>query len=296
MRYKSTTVASNHVNVAMRWSDIAAGRKSTHPDAAPIKRILATTELLEQVLMHLPMRDLLRAKQLCHTVHNLITTSPEIQIKLYLRAADPNKSGSWVVDTNTKALLSDKKAKEYIAKAEKAGVKVKVVHPVIANPLVTTDRDENYSSVYYFLNDISAGFYVWPCMIIPRYLTYTSYMDMFLTQPPAKSIRMHMNGYTRYEDDWDRAGLPKSYWGPVGSFCISNPNDLTVRDVMEGAKYQGKEIDRVVFMDVAVFDSKVHDFLDRHESVGPGDKLVEVAAQPFVEARPWSVADEGVGL
>jgi hypothetical protein len=48
------TVASPNADTPRRWSDIVAGRESTHPCTTPFGRIVLTTELLEQVLLQLP--------------------------------------------------------------------------------------------------------------------------------------------------------------------------------------------------------------------------------------------------
>ena len=63
----------------VRWSDIAADRKSTHPDVAPIKRILDTAELCENVLKHLPPRDLVRLQRLCRATQAVIESSPALK-------------------------------------------------------------------------------------------------------------------------------------------------------------------------------------------------------------------------
>lgn len=48
-------------------------------------QVLHTPELLELILLHLPMRDLLLAQRTCQKFRNLIRTSPTLQQILYLK-------------------------------------------------------------------------------------------------------------------------------------------------------------------------------------------------------------------
>jgi hypothetical protein len=147
---KRQTLASNaaaNINVPMRWSDVVAGRKSTHPDTAPFARILNTTELLEQDLIQLPPIDLLLAQRLCRTIRKAIQTSPMLQTKLGLRAANYKVPESWVIDSKSEALLSGTQAQEYMAKAHGAGESIQTVQPVTINPLIVYRMDDNNATL-----------------------------------------------------------------------------------------------------------------------------------------------------
>ncbi|KAF2803253.1 uncharacterized protein BDZ99DRAFT_576170 [Mytilinidion resinicola] len=56
--------------------------------------VLTTSELLENVLYHLPPASLLRAQSTCRLFHTLISTSPLLQSCLFFRAPPPSSSKS----------------------------------------------------------------------------------------------------------------------------------------------------------------------------------------------------------
>jgi hypothetical protein len=51
------------VNQPVRWSDVAANRRTTHPLAAPIQKVLHIVEIVESILQYLTEKDLLFTAQ-----------------------------------------------------------------------------------------------------------------------------------------------------------------------------------------------------------------------------------------
>lgn len=49
------------------------------------KAVFDTSELLERIIVHLPMKDIFIIQRVSHQFRNVITTSPDIQTKLFLR-------------------------------------------------------------------------------------------------------------------------------------------------------------------------------------------------------------------
>lgn len=82
---ESSQPAQAASSIAVRWSDVAADRKSTHPDAAPIKSLLGVEELREPVLTYLALQELFRARGVCGTFRNVVDTSPTLQQTLFLK-------------------------------------------------------------------------------------------------------------------------------------------------------------------------------------------------------------------
>lgn len=60
--------------------------------ATPREQVLGTTELLENVLVFLPMRTLLHAQRVCHTWQDVITQSLTLQQALFFRARESKKN------------------------------------------------------------------------------------------------------------------------------------------------------------------------------------------------------------
>lgn len=66
-------------------------------------RIWEISELLEQILIHLRMRDLLLDQRVCHLWHEIISSSPTLQTTLFLRP-DIRNSASAISDGRTKTM------------------------------------------------------------------------------------------------------------------------------------------------------------------------------------------------
>jgi hypothetical protein len=64
------------------------------PPLAALNQVLETPEILESILLHLPLRDLLvTAQRINHAWNNLIVSSPAIQEALFFQARSQS-SGS----------------------------------------------------------------------------------------------------------------------------------------------------------------------------------------------------------
>ncbi|KAK3096425.1 hypothetical protein LTR53_019208, partial [Teratosphaeriaceae sp. CCFEE 6253] len=63
----------------------------------PRQAVLETTELLEHILIHLPVATLFTVQQVCRQSQNLIATSPQLRMRLFLRAPDPTAMQLWVM-------------------------------------------------------------------------------------------------------------------------------------------------------------------------------------------------------
>lgn len=70
-------------NLPKRWSNLVAGRQSTHPDVGTVKaaaaiRALEIPELCENILEFLPTKDVLRAYRICRKINDIITGSSKL--------------------------------------------------------------------------------------------------------------------------------------------------------------------------------------------------------------------------
>lgn len=125
--------------------------------AGTIYRIINTTELLENVLSHLPLCDLLHSQGVCRRFRNLIKTSPSVQTKLYLHAAKYTKPETWVIDSGNKKLLATTYAADFIANAAAFGSAVKYIEPYIINPLIVLRGYEQPSALHLFFEHSTTG-------------------------------------------------------------------------------------------------------------------------------------------
>lgn len=99
-----------------RWSDIAANRKSTHPDAASVLPVINTIELCEHVLSYLSIKDLGLTRGVCRQVKAVVDSSLLLRQNLFLKPRLNNPS--WAFTDST--LLTGTKSDQHmeLAKAE----------------------------------------------------------------------------------------------------------------------------------------------------------------------------------
>lgn len=230
------TVYAAEVTGPIRWSDVAASRKSTHPDAAPIKRILDTTELCENIFECLPSRDLIRMQLLCRTTRAVITASPILQMKLFLKEmTEPLRR---VVDLPCKLISVDEASKC-------TGPFGRVTPCIVCNPLLFSVNDVGEHSRLVSSLDRSVRY---PTSWFGHVMIHNSVLNrmhavldnascraMFLTQPPVMKAVITIEEPIRREYlPWeDTRGLPKWDYGPVTYPLTSNKDGLTFGDVLD---------------------------------------------------------------
>lgn len=91
-----------------------------------------------------------------------------------------------------------------------------------------------------------------------------SCLEMYPTQPPAKSVQLNKYGrvhYSEYEM-WDRRGLPRWQWDLKPTPRITIPDWVKLKHVLERTDWERDEIEGIVFLDVEVFELKVMEVMD----------------------------------
>jgi hypothetical protein len=63
---------------------------------APMQQVFATAELLENVLIHLPIQNILTSQRVCRQFKDVVQTSPAIRYKLFLRV-DGKGAETWKI-------------------------------------------------------------------------------------------------------------------------------------------------------------------------------------------------------
>ena len=96
---------SNKIDRLMELGDeTIAGAASAIAEQRPISaklRVLSSPELLEQILLYVPMSDLLQSQRVSRTWHAIIAESPSLQQALFFRALRSYSlpSDSWILST-----------------------------------------------------------------------------------------------------------------------------------------------------------------------------------------------------
>lgn len=233
----TTPALSSSPIVPKLWSDVAAHRKSTHPDVAPIQRIMNTFELLENILKYLSAADNLRVRGTCFAFNNIIKESPILQKALFLKPVA--SGGPWTRDPNDneRVLLAGVAA---VASLENSGARG--MSPYAYNPLLLhKDEDDDELGIAYRASnhgrfpdrvnvnkELSAQF--------EELAKYAGCRKMFLSQPPVASITFEIKGKCRYPSWEDRRGLPKWHWGTLSSHTITNESGVTFGELVKAVQ------------------------------------------------------------
>ncbi|KAK3700978.1 hypothetical protein LTR37_015684 [Vermiconidia calcicola] len=218
----------------MRWSDVAVGRRSTHPDAAPVKRTLDTPELLENVLKYLPPKDLVLMQRLCRAVHATTQSSRALQAALLRKPIRDSDQQPWVY-LSTDTMLTGIPAANHITNLKSSGPAPRVVQPHVYNPLLV--EPWKLPSLKTFALDSAVGtLRLNTNNKIDSLTAKASFRDMFLTQPPVTEVVIVIHGKCYYPSWEDRRGLPKWFSETVATPKIANVEGVTFGELVDAIR------------------------------------------------------------
>ncbi|KAK4548757.1 hypothetical protein LTR36_008530 [Oleoguttula mirabilis] len=236
----SPSSAADTEDEPVRWSDVAASRKSTHPDVAPFKRVLDIFELCEHVLEYVPPKELLGMKRVCRSMNGVITKSPTLQTKLFFRAVPA--STPWVVDASH-SLLAGAKAVDTIRERDITGIAVQSARAYAYNPFTLSMREHDREAglIYRFLSYIRSGTVCYDYIYLEHHMKsklhtiseVASCRSMFVSQPSATKVVVEFYGRCEFPPWEDRRGLPKWYRGCVSRPTITNDSGVIVGEVLD---------------------------------------------------------------
>lgn len=259
----------------VRWSDIAASRKSTHPTVAPIKRILETTELCENVLQYIPPRDLVLLRRVCRAINAVINTSPVLQTKLFLKGVSSSENIPWVLDRDL-GLLAGAQASECIKRSKTApGPAPRTVQVFVYNPLVLSKSYSNedrgllsrlecydqFEATHQDNLSLRADIKSQLSALSGK----ASCLAMLLSQPPLTKITVEARGMCEYEPWVDRRGLPRWYNGCIGRKTIANDRGVTVSQLVDTIRFESRRgaQDYILYTDDFGVRSDQKEFVER---------------------------------
>lgn len=118
--------------------DASQRRFTRHmPTESARKAVFDTSELLERIIVHLPMKDIFIIQRVSHQFQNIIATSPEIQTKLFLRLKNQPRE-AWKIDDRSEHGI------RRLGESEKR--EGEIVSPVALNPLLVECGVPSYMS------------------------------------------------------------------------------------------------------------------------------------------------------
>ncbi|KAK3690774.1 hypothetical protein LTR37_018996 [Vermiconidia calcicola] len=193
-------------------TDEAKRHKLAHPDRTPAIRVtramdpgvaeavLMITELLENILLFLPMKDALLAQRVSRKWNAVISESSALQKKLFFLAEETTSRWCFQFvddDRNCRVTKVDPNAavdKRGWRDAANHRVTRCVTDVAMFNPLLLRDKRRQTICVVF-----SAGANLWvPPVEVPP---YASYYKMLLTQPPLREATAYheTHSHPRYE-------------------------------------------------------------------------------------------------
>jgi hypothetical protein len=183
----------------MRYSDMVAKRKSTL-NVTPIKKLVETFELFEQVLDYLPMKEVLLATRVCRAFKTNIENSSLLQAKLFLA---PDLTIKKLATSSRRTLLSGVKAEQHIAAAHAEGkkspeTKFYTIHPAMRIYRLS-DRYRYMGMVQYALHQAGSRFLERTDQDLTLPIPMAAFAEqpcsslskMFVSQPPVKGVAIN---------------------------------------------------------------------------------------------------------
>jgi len=263
----------------VRWSDVVAGRKSTHPAVAPVQSVINITELCENVLIYLSVQDLCRAKRVCRQLNTVINQSSVLKSNLFLEPRVNNTT--WVIPSSELSscdegsILAGPKADRYVSEAKSSGMATRELDVLELHPALTVNRYHNslvmFGGMTYFLRHYLSDpeWYFNFCGVevnndridIANLSVTSSLNNMYLSQPPIKKVFICRN--SRYVDS-----NGKIWWGD--SVNIQNPVGITFGQLAAAAR-AFKHHDSIVFSGGVPFTREEKTTIERAGEV-VGDK------------------------
>ena len=101
------------------------------------KAVLLTNELLEEIILYLPMKTIFVVQRVCKQFKGVIATSPKIQTKMFLRLRNDVPDETWALESPKRSQLPW--LAQHDARFRKVDVKTKAelsYRPVVLNPLL----------------------------------------------------------------------------------------------------------------------------------------------------------------
>jgi len=188
---------------------------NSRSSAGSVKQTFDTFELLENVLLHLPLQDLIRMQPLCHAVKSVTTEPPALRKKLFLRPDPCVNKPVWYRGCNNNT-LAGQAANDYIASARATQVSPVVFTTAVCNPLILRSCHGRKKRLRIHLDSthqISTEYStdLEPCLTLSRLLElpdHASCRAMFITQPPvAEVIVMQLASVYRQDIVKNMAGV-----------------------------------------------------------------------------------------
>lgn len=194
------------------------------------KAVLHTNELLEEVILYLPMKTIFGVQRVCKQFKDVIATSPKIQTKMFLRLRNDVPDEKWALERLQKA-QRPRLAHLDDARFRKVDVKTKArlsYRPVILNPLLeVVSLIEGALSANRLYNSVDRREAVTMSFSQSHFGTQPSFLKTYISDPPCYTA----NGAITADFLFDSAG-EYAVRGTVWARDVTLEQGLTIGDVV----------------------------------------------------------------
>ena len=194
------------------------------------KAVLDTSELLEQIILCLPMTNIFVIQRVCQKFKAVIATSPNIQTKLFLRLRADVPEEAWALDTHSGPLPRHPDNVRF----RKVDVNSKgtLYKPVVLNPLLQRRPlfSRTSSAADRLFRSDSLGETVEMMFPQSHFGSQPSFLKTYITDPPCHTAKAAIAA--AYLIDPKDDPEEDSVYGVISGEEISSDQGLTIGDVI----------------------------------------------------------------
>jgi hypothetical protein len=220
--------------------------KAANHDATYIacQTVFSTAELVEQILVHLPAKQLFSSQRVCKTFANAIATSPAIQVKMFKRLPDHPKKQT---PESTEPSAKDKQP------GTPSEAELAARHPVLSPWLVVIPSLRKCTKGMRPRKGVKVQFQF---RRSKRQFFFTtkedSYLDTYFCDPPCRTITVQQK-YSVHGDSFEN----------TQDVQIDRP--MTVREVLEKALDQAGPITDSFSLNKEILNGTMRSMITSHE-------------------------------
>jgi hypothetical protein len=206
----------------MATSSRSGAQEAASQDATctACETVFGTAELVEQILVHLPAKQLFTSQRVCKTFANAIAASPAIQVKLFKRLPSHPKTQT---PGSTNPSAKGKRPAQPEAPGDRELAATVPLHSILSPWLVVIPRRRRCTRGMPAPQYVKVQF-KWRRSARAYFITTNedSYLDTYFCDPPCRTITVHQ----RYLVDGD---------GFENTQDMQTDRPMTVREVLEKA-------------------------------------------------------------
>lgn len=190
--------------------------------------VLNTNELLERIILHLPMKNIFAIQRVCQRFKAVIATSPDIQTKLFLRLRNEPEE-NWTLNADESRGNVATPDDIYFRKVDDEELHVLRHRPVRLNPLLdlVTFDDYRWAANHRILLNHNKSEFAQMGFSQGHFDSEASFLKMYITDPPCRMASARIIAQFVFDPE----GI-ESTRGAVSTELVQSDQGLTIGDVV----------------------------------------------------------------